>query len=224
MNLSRLFELANDSGGTLYLMLLLLLVALTVIIERSRHLSNMQHGGEQLIALLRDNVSLHTKEATALLQRFANLPHSRLFGASQNEPDTTDRETFASHLEEELMHEVPTLDRSLWILDTVITLAPLLGLFGTIVGMFNAFRVLGDAQNGAAQVTGGIAEALLATASGLLIAMIGLIFFNALNTRVRVILHQMETIKVMLLNRRHTLAPHLAAANEVMDAVRPVKV
>ena len=51
MNISHLFELANDSGGTLYLMMVLLLVALTVIIERTRHLSNMQQGGEQLIAL-----------------------------------------------------------------------------------------------------------------------------------------------------------------------------
>jgi biopolymer transport protein ExbB len=105
------------------------------------------------------------------------------------------------------MREVPALDRSLWVLDTVITLAPLLGLFGTIVGMFSAFSVLGDAQNNASQVTGGIAEALIATASGLLIAMIGLVFFNWLNTKVRVIVHQMETIKVMLLNRRFGAMP-----------------
>jgi biopolymer transport protein ExbB len=89
----------------------------------------------------------------------------------------------------------------------VITLAPLLGLFGTIVGMFGAFSVLGDVQNGASQVTGGIAEALIATASGLLIAMIGLVFFNGLNTKVRLIVHQLETIKVMLLNRRVLAMP-----------------
>ena len=100
------------------------------------------------------------------------------------------------------MREVPALDRSLWVLDTVITLAPLLGLFGTIIGMFGAFSVLGDVQNGASQVTGGIAEALIATASGLLIAMVGLVFFNWLTTKVRMIVHQMEILKVMILNRR----------------------
>jgi biopolymer transport protein ExbB len=81
-------------------------------------------------------------------------------------------------------------------------LAPLLGLFGTIIGMFGAFSVLGDVQNGASQVTGGIAEALIATASGLLIAMVGLVFFNWLTTKVRMIVHQMEILKVMILNRR----------------------
>jgi biopolymer transport protein ExbB len=214
MNFTKIIELANDSGGTLYLMCVLLLVALTVIFERTRHLSNMQQGGESLIALLRENVSLHGAAAMELLQKHAHLPHARLFSSASDEPESADRDTIAGHLEEALMHEVPSLDRSLWMLDTVITLAPLMGLFGTIIGMFNAFRVLGDIQNGAAQITGGIAEALIATASGLFIAMIGLVFFNGLNTRVRAILHQLETIKVMLINRRHAVATKLAAANE----------
>jgi biopolymer transport protein ExbB len=195
MNTAHLLELANDSGGTLYLMLLLLLVALTVIIERSRYLSNMQGGGERLIAMLKQQVPLATPDKSS------ELPHDRLIALLQHEPANVDRDTLDGHLEEAIMHEVPSLDRSLWMLDTVITLAPLLGLFGTIVGMFNAFHALGDVQNNPTQVTGGIAEALIATASGLFIAMIGLVFFNALNTRVRIILHQLETIKIMLLNR-----------------------
>ena len=199
MNTSHLLELANDSGGTLYLMLLVLLVALTVIIERSRYLSNMLEGGAKLIAMLKQNGGQIAE--LSLPEKLGQLPHARLFATVCKEPASTDREALDGHLEEAIMHEVPTLDRSLWMLDTVITLAPLLGLFGTIIGMFNAFHALGDAQNGAAQVTGGIAEALIATASGLFIAMLGLVFFNALHTRVRVILHQLETIKIMLLNR-----------------------
>jgi biopolymer transport protein ExbB len=143
--------------------------------------------------------------AWAQADSLPQLPHHRLFAILQNEPASADRNTLDGHLEEAIMHEVPGLDRSLWMLDTVITLAPLLGLFGTIVGMFNAFHALGDAQTGAAQVTGGIAEALVATASGLFIAMIGLVFFNALHTRVRIIIHQLETIKIMLLNRYEQL-------------------
>jgi biopolymer transport protein ExbB len=202
MALSKLFELANASGGTLYLMALLLLAALTVIIERSLFLANMQRGGDALIRLLHDNVPPTSEAAQVVLKTHAKLPHVNLFEAARLEPATAGRDVCSGHLEEVLMREVPSLDRSLWVLDTVITLAPLLGLFGTIIGMFSAFSVLGDVQNGASQVTGGIAEALIATASGLFIAMVGLVFFNGLNTKVRVILHQMETIKLMLLNRR----------------------
>lgn len=221
MNISRLFELANDSGGTLYLMLLLL-VALTVIIERFRYLSNMQQGGEQIIAMLKNDQT--NPDSLQLPEQLARLPHGRLFEVLQHEPANTDRASFDGHLEEAIMHEVPTLDRSLWLLDTVVTLAPLLGLFGTIVGMFNAFHVLGDAQNGAAQITGGIAEALIATASGLLIAMIGLAFFNALHTRVRIVLHQLETIKVMLVNRHAQLQAQVrSAASNIKSIAQPVR-
>jgi biopolymer transport protein ExbB len=217
MNIAHLIELANGSGGTLYVMALLLLLALTVIIERTSYLSYMEKGGTRLIAMLKGGEG--QKDVLSLPKKLAKLPHARLFDILQHEPANVDRATFDGHLEEAIMHEVPTLDRSLWMLDTVITLAPLLGLFGTIIGMFNAFSVLGDAQNGASQITGGIAEALIATASGLLIAIIGLLFFNALHTRVRIIVHQLETIKIMLVNRHERLAP--SAARGTVELLRP---
>lgn len=219
MDISHLIELANDSGGTLYVMLALLLAALTVIIERTRYLSFMESGGGALIAMLKRADG--PTEKFALPENLSQLPHARLFDVLRNESANASRDAFDGHLEEAIMHEVPTLDRSLWILDTVITLAPLLGLFGTIIGMFNAFHVLADAQNGAAQVTGGIAEALIATASGLLIAIIGLVFFNALHTRVRIIVHQLETIKIMLVNRRDRLVAVLPSGCSTVELIRP---
>jgi biopolymer transport protein ExbB len=205
MNLDTIISLANNSGGTLYGMAILLLVALTVIIERTRHLLHMQNAGVEIMNLLKTDAPLSSKSSQDKLIEHREMPHARLIQALSQESSGASSETIASHLEEAVMHEVPLLDRSLWMLDTVITLAPLLGLFGTILGMFNAFSVLDDIQNGASQVTGGIAEALIATACGLFIAMLGLIFFNWLNTRVRIIVHQLETLKVMLLNRQKVL-------------------
>ena len=96
---------------------------------------------------------------------------------------------------------VPRLDRRLWILDTVVTLAPLLGLFGTIIGMFNAFHVLAHPGHAPAEVTAGVADALAATGCGILIAILGLAAFNMLSNQVRLSLHQLETLKTMVLNR-----------------------
>lgn len=214
MNLPHLIDIANDSGGTLYLMLVLLTLALTVIIERSRHLSHMLEAGDQLIRLLKSRrVDSHAGLADIFL-RHPKLPHRQLIDAINGVQPVvrSDRESMDSTLEEVVMHEVPKLDRSLWMLDTIITLAPLLGLFGTILGMFNAFSVLGTGQDTATEVTSGIAEALLATASGLVVAMVGLIFFNRLNTRIRLVVHQMETLKIMILNRADaTIQGHLQA-------------
>jgi biopolymer transport protein ExbB len=71
------------------------------------------------------------------------------------------------------------LSRGLWILETVVTAAPLMGLLGTITGMMQAFKVIGGAGLVApTQVTSGVAQALIATALGLLIALFALFGFN----------------------------------------------
>lgn len=79
------------------------------------------------------------------------------------------------------------------VLDTVITLAPLLGLLGTVTGMIGAFGLLGNQELSTPTViTGGIAEALIATAFGLGIAIVSLIPFNYLNARLEEARRELE--------------------------------
>ena len=107
-------------------------------------------------------------------------------------------------LEESIMWQLPKIDKSIWVLDTSVTLAPLMGLLGTIIGMVHAFDVLGttgSTENTTKMVTGGIAEALVATGAGLLIAIVAVLFLNHFNKRTRLAMHQMDLIKTMLLNR-----------------------
>jgi biopolymer transport protein ExbB len=80
--------------------------------------------------------------------------------------------------------ELARYDRGLSTLDTIITLAPLLGLLGTVTGMMGSFNMLGGSELGSpTAITGGIAEALIATAFGLGVAITALIPFNYLNAR-----------------------------------------
>jgi biopolymer transport protein ExbB len=72
-----------------------------------------------------------------------------------------------------------SLNRGLWVLETVVTAAPLMGLLGTITGMMQAFKVIGGSGLVApTQVTSGVAQALIATALGLLVAIFALFGFN----------------------------------------------
>ncbi len=201
MNLQYLHELAGSSGGTLYLMVLLLLVTLTVIIERSWFLYRSMSGGRSVNERVEQLPRLRNDLLQQEIERAGRLPHASLLAVALSNPEINERQVLADRLEETILHSIPRFDRALWILDTAVTLAPLLGLFGTIVGMFNAFSGLGQGSAVPTQVTGGVAEALIATASGLFIAMLGLICLNSLNTRVRLLVHQLETLKQMLINR-----------------------
>jgi biopolymer transport protein ExbB len=102
--------------------------------------------------------------------------------------------------------EISQARRYLPILDTVITLAPLLGLLGTITGMISAFGIVSEAGLGQPHaITGGIAEALIATATGLLIAIMALIPYNYLRSKVEWLtdtLEEQSTRLELLLGKR----------------------
>lgn len=92
------------------------------------------------------------------------------------------------------MQELISYESGLPLLDTAITLAPLLGLLGTVTGMIKSFGLLGAAELDApVAITGGIAEALIATAFGLGIAICALIPFNMLQTKKEQFIRSVET-------------------------------
>ncbi|WP_322103262.1 MotA/TolQ/ExbB proton channel family protein [Paraburkholderia sp. J41] len=86
------------------------------------------------------------------------------------------------------------MSKGLWMLETIVTAAPLLGLLGTIVGMMRAFRLLGnDGLVNPGGITGGVAQALVATAIGLVIALVSLFAFNYFSRRVERLVDELES-------------------------------
>lgn len=98
--------------------------------------------------------------------------------------------------------EIKRAGRFLMVMDTLVTLAPLLGLLGTITGLMKSFSFLGNEELAVQAVTGGIAEALIATAAGLGIAIFALIPFNFFTSRVSNLEFELQTaatnLEVML--------------------------
>jgi biopolymer transport protein ExbB len=199
--MDEIIRLVILTGGLLAIMPILLIITLAVSLERLYLLKKILRQGRDIHNRLRQVAY----QNIAGLQAIADASTDTLQGhlittaiASRGE----DAEEMEMHLEEEILTAMPKINRLLWILDTSVTIAPLLGLFGTIIGMIQAFNVL-SANGGPSKVTGGIADALVSTGAGLLIAIIAVYFVNYFNSLARQIVHQLELIKLILINRIH---------------------
>jgi biopolymer transport protein ExbB len=89
-------------------------------------------------------------------------------------------------------------NRGLMVLDTVITLAPMLGLLGTVTGMMGSFQSLGGENSNPTAIMGGISEALIATAAGLIVALVCLLPYNYLNAKIEAAQKELETATARL--------------------------
>ena len=134
--------------------------------------------------VVRDVLNLYRHEnivgAVDKLKQNADLPMARIFLAAL-ELEQPNPEEFRLALESEAQAELPLLKRFNNIFDTIISLSPLLGLLGTILGLITSFASLNIGDVGGsrtANVTGGISEALVSTASGLIVAIFTLLFAN----------------------------------------------
>lgn len=190
------------------------LLALTVIIERVVALRGAAQGGAELMGAVRLAIQRGEKlEALKRCER-AKGPVASVLAAGLRAyllgapPGPA--------LEEQALAEQPGLQRRLVILDTVITLAPLLGLLGTVLGMISCFRII--SVSGASHptgITGGVAEALIATATGLAIAIFSLVGYNWCRDRLRQITEEIELRATQLENLLYAgAAAHSARERE----------
>ena len=133
--------------------------------------------------VVREVLKLYTQNPDSAIKKLqvnADLPLARIF-LEALELDSPNIEEFRLVLESAAQAEIPVLKRFNTIFDTIITLSPLFGLLGTVLGLITTFDSLklGDAAGtNAAGVTGGISEALVSTAMGLVVAIFTLVFAN----------------------------------------------
>ena len=170
------------AGGIVMIPLLFFSILVgALIIERIRFWvkinSRQTRIVEEVLKLYRrDNVV----SALDKLRKNTDLPIARIFLAAL-ELEEANPEEFRLALESEAQAEIPLLKRFQNIFDTVISLSPLLGLLGTVLGLIASFASLNLGNLGGTQttnVTGGISEALVSTAAGLIVAIFTLLLAN----------------------------------------------
>ncbi|HEY5779920.1 MAG TPA: MotA/TolQ/ExbB proton channel family protein [Terrimicrobiaceae bacterium] len=176
-----MIDLFVKGGPIMWPLLVTSIVAVTVVIER-------------LFFIVRERLRRNSGVVRDILHRVEKCDYDGAVRVGETSNDYVARTlTYAlSHRDKSVSdallraagRELKRYNRGLSILDTVITLAPLLGLLGTVTGMIHSFGLLGGEEIEAPQaIAGGIAEALIATACGLAVAILALLPFNYLNAQ-----------------------------------------
>ena len=175
-------------GGLVMVPLLVSSVlSLAVIIERVRFWRCVRKydGGETILALVSAG---HLAQAMQVA-RASQHPVARVLLAGLEHHNPAPNKAMEATSQAELRR----VKRYLPMLDTIITLAPLLGLLGTITGMISSFGIVSEAGLGQPHaITGGVAEALIATATGLSVAILTLVPYNYFRTKVEAITDLIE--------------------------------
>lgn len=174
-------DLFVAGGIVMWPLLAFSILAIALIAERIAFWFRINRRQRRVV---RDVMRLYQHEPEAAMNKLrsnSDLPIARIFLAAL-ELDQPNPEEFRLALESEAQAEIPVLKRFNVVFDTIIALAPLLGLLGTVLGLISSFASLTLGSVGGSQtanVTAGISEALVSTASGLIVAIFTLLFANA---------------------------------------------
>jgi biopolymer transport protein ExbB len=208
------YESLLAGGPIVYPLLGLGVLALAIILDRGIVILRSFRLPEQL----RETVETYRFEWTDLERRLAAIGPKNAYvrflaviARNRNNPAWW----VESRANDEAAEIERVLSRGQWMLETIVTAAPLMGLLGTITGMMDAFRIIGGSGLVApTRVTGGVAEALIATALGLLIALIALFGFNLLSRIQTRVLDEMERMGSRLVDHirldQEGMAPEVA--------------
>jgi len=177
MSISGIF---SAGGVVMYPLLGFSLLAIALILER---IAFWQRLTKRQNRMTREVLKLYPHDpqsAFLKLEQNSDLPMARIFLAAL-ELEQPSPEEFRLALESAAQAELPTLKRFGTVFETVISISPLLGLLGTILGLMDAFAALRIGNIGRTNttgVTGGISEALISTVAGLCVALFTLLFAN----------------------------------------------
>ncbi|CQR72013.1 Biopolymer transport protein ExbB [Sporomusa ovata DSM 2662] len=204
------FGIFHKGGPVMYLIAACSLLVVTIGVERFLYYkkmnTNMCKFTEQLTPLLEQAEWAAAHELCRQTQGIAATVAAKGIGYVQRGCANIE-----SVLEGEAALAVAGLRTNLSHLDTIVTIAPLLGLLGTVIGMIGSFSVMNIKAGQPQAITGGVGEALVATASGLCVATLAMIVYSYFNHRLDKLITQIEQTCLLLIGhikqeKRHEIA------------------
>ncbi len=176
-----MMDIINHGGPIMVPLLLCSLVSLTVILERMFYWIEIekQQDVEDVARILQLCRQCRWSQAEELSSESANLIIRIL-----NQGIIHRQVSLTKAMESQAKEEISKMRQRMGVLDTIITAAPLLGIFGTVLGIIVSFDLLGAGIKDPSAITAGISQALITTASGLGIAVLTLFPYNYLIAKI----------------------------------------
>ncbi len=199
-----MWSVIQKGGPLMYLILLCSIVALAVVIERLYHFYRATVDNDKFMESIANTLK-HNRimEAIDLCEKTPG-PIAHVIKAGILKHDRS-RQEIKEAIEEAGVYEVPRLERNLGVLATIAHISPLLGLLGTVTGMVRAFQTIQEKASmlhpvSPGDLAGGIWEALVTTAAGLIVAIPTFVAYNYLVGRVKNFIVEMERSATELTN------------------------
>ena len=169
-----------------YPLILMSVISVAVVLERLWSLKNIGSVTLRLTESLMEPLRKGQRDlAIVICKQNTDCPVGRIMLSILNHDSAVRPEATNGIATEAMFEEAQRLKKNLWILGTVASSAPFIGLLGTVVGIIKSFESMAVAGTGGfAVVAAGISEALVATALGLGVAIIAVIFYNYFQTRI----------------------------------------
>lgn len=200
-----MYEIIKAGGIMMVPILLASVIAIAIIVERLWTLQRDRILPKQLFEKVWQWLEGNQLEDNHLRLLEQNSPLGRVLAAGLANRHHS-REMVREAIEDSGRHVVHELERFLSTLGTIAGISPLLGLLGTVFGMIRTFNSISVSGIGSpAALSSGIAEALVATAAGLAVAIPSLICFRMLRRRVDGLVVEMEKEAIKLMQALHNL-------------------
>jgi biopolymer transport protein ExbB len=184
-----LIQIIQQGAIATYPLIVMSIISVTVIFERLWSLRNIGSATVKITESILEPAKKGQRDlAIAICKQNSNCPAGRIFLNVLEREGGARLETANNAATEAMFEETQKLKKHLWILGTIASSAPFIGLLGTVVGIIKSFESMSIAGTGGfAVVAAGISEALVATALGLGVAIVALIFYNYFQTRIATI-------------------------------------
>jgi biopolymer transport protein ExbB len=195
-----LIDIIHKGAIATYPLILMSIISVTVIFERLWSLKSIGSITLRITESILEPIKKGQRDlAIAICRQNSNCPAGRIF-LNVLDREASGLDVANNFATEAMFEETQKLRKHLWILGTVASSAPFVGLLGTVVGIIKSFESMAIAGTGGfAVVAAGISEALVATALGLGVAIIAVIFYNYFQTRIATLngLFRIQVAKVL---------------------------